>query len=247
MERSFEREILERSGVTEEQEARSYHELAIINRLLGNTRYLIHALRSDPLPVRRVLDIGCGSGEVLRDVTQALGVEGIGIDVSPGRVQGGQIVRANAVTDLLPEAEVAYSTFVAHHLCETDLIQMIRNVRRSSRRFILVDLVRCWIPLSLFRVFIAPFVSTITGADGQTSIRRAYTPRELRAVVADALSSTNARFRHSVAAFWVRQVVDISYAWDGRRSDNVDVFSAFIKQSDYRKTESGKRFRPHDI
>lgn len=207
---------IKRGGVTEEQEARSYHELAIINRLLGNTGYLIHALRSDPLPIRRVLDIGCGSGEVLRDVTQALGVEGIGIDVSPGRASGGQIVTANGVTDLLPEADVAYSTFVTHHLCEADLIQMIRNVRRSARRFILLDLVRCWIPLSLFRAFIAPFVSTITAADGQTSIWRAYTPRELRAVVADALSGTNARFRHSVAAFWVRQIVDISYASDGR-------------------------------
>jgi 2-polyprenyl-3-methyl-5-hydroxy-6-metoxy-1,4-benzoquinol methylase len=77
MERYFEREILERSGVSKEEASRSCRELAIIHRLLGNTGYLIHALPSDPWPVTRVLDVGCGSGELLRDVTRALDVEGI--------------------------------------------------------------------------------------------------------------------------------------------------------------------------
>src|SRR5262249_4658465 len=66
MERSFKREILEGSGIPEEAVSLSYRELTIIHRLLGNTRYLIHALRSDSLPVRRVLDIGCGRGGVLQ-------------------------------------------------------------------------------------------------------------------------------------------------------------------------------------
>jgi len=211
MERSFEPEILDGSSVTEEEAAHSYRELAIIHRLLGNTRYLIHALQSDPLPIRRVLDIGCGRGDVLRDITRALGVEGIGIDISPEQIEGGPIVKADAVNDVLPEADVAYSTFVAHHLCELDLIRMIRNVGRSCRRFILLDLVRCRALLASFRIFIAPFVSPITATDGQTSIRKAYTVHELRAVMPRALCGTNATFRHLVAPLCVRQVIDISY------------------------------------
>lgn len=211
MERSFEREILEGNGIPEAAASRSYRELAIIHRLLGNTRYLIRALRNDPLPVRRVLDIGCGRGDVLGCVTRALGVEGIGIDLSTSQKGALPILKADAVHDLLPDADVAYSTFVAHHLCDGNLIRMVRNVGRSCRRFIMLDVVRCCVPLALFRICVAPFVSATTAADGQTSIRRAYTASELSAVVARALDGTHASFRHAVAPLWVRQLVDISY------------------------------------
>ena len=48
-------------------------------------------------------------------------------------------------------------------------------------------------------------------ADGRRSIRRAYTPLEMRAVVNRALEGTCARFRHSVAPLYMRQIVDITY------------------------------------
>ena len=212
MQRSFEREILDGNGVPEELVARAYRELTTIHRLLGNTRYLIGVLRRDPQPVRRVLDVGCGRGEILKVVTRALGVEGAGADLSPGDATSAEIVKADAVRDLLPRVDVAYSVFVAHHLSDVELIEMIRNVGRSCRRFILMDVVRARIPLVLFRTFVAPFVSPITAADGQTSIRRAYTPRELGALVERALAGTDAQFRHVVAACGLRQVVDITYA-----------------------------------
>lgn len=211
MERSFEPEILDGDGIPEEAVSCSYRELAKMHRLLGNTRYLIHALRSDPFPVRRVLDIGCGRGGVLRDVTRALGVEGVGIDISPAPTKSVPVMRADAIHDYLPRADVAFSTYVAHHLCDLELIRMVRNVGRSCRRFIMLDVVRCWVPLALFRMFVAPFVSAITASDGQTSIRRAYTADELNSVVAWALDGTKASFHHSVSPLRVRQVVDISY------------------------------------
>ena len=212
MQRSFEPEILDGNEVPEELAARAYRELTTIHRLLGDTRCLVRALRRDPLPVRRALDIGCGRGGVLEEVTRALGVEGIGVDISPPETGSSRILEADAVRDLLPEADVAFSIHVAHHLSDVELVQMIQNVGRSCRRFILLDVVRGWVPLALFRTFVAPFVSPITAADGQTSIRRAYTPGELSAVVARALAGTNASFRHFIAHLGVRQVVDISYA-----------------------------------
>jgi hypothetical protein len=87
---------------------------------------------------------------------------------------------------------------------------MIRNVGRSCRRFILVDLVRHRVPLILFRVFLAPFVCRITAKDGELSVLKSYSPQELRQVVTKALTSSGATFRHSVAPFWIRQIVDIS-------------------------------------
>jgi SAM-dependent methyltransferase len=215
MKRSFTAEILDGDNVPEEQAARVYREITAIHRLLGDTRCLIQALRRDPLPVRSVLDIGCGQGGVLEHVTKTLGVPGIGVDIVapvPSRSLTSQpIIRANAVRDPMPQADVAIATHLAHHLTDQELIQLIRNVGRSCRRFILLDLVRSPLPLALFRVFIAPFVSRIAASDGQTSVRRAYTRAELTAAVTAALSGTKATFHYSVAPFAIRQVVDISY------------------------------------
>jgi hypothetical protein len=94
------------------------------------------------------------------------------------------------------------------------LERLIRNVSRSCRRFILLDLVRHPVPLVLFRVFVAPLLSRINALDGQTSIRRAFTAMELRGVVERALT-TNGRpvkkVAHIVGVLWIRQVVDISW------------------------------------
>jgi hypothetical protein len=100
-------------------------------------------------------------------------------------------------------------------------MDMIRNVGRSCRRLILIDLVRGWIPFSLFQIFIAPFVSAVTASDGKTSIRRAYTVAELRALVERTLQGTDATFRHHVAALNIRRIVDITYEHETNPRDQI--------------------------
>jgi SAM-dependent methyltransferase len=222
MKRSLDSEILDSDNIPAASAARSYRELAAIHRVLGDTNCLILALCRHPVPIRRVLDIGCANGAILERVTEALGVEGIGIDMSPSVVRASAritIVRADAVREALPPADVAFSLHVAHHLSSSELVQLIQNVGRSCPRFILIDLVRSRVALGLFRAFIAPFVSRITAADGQTSIRRAYAPSELVALAEEALGGTGGIFHHSVSLFGIRQVVDISYDRNARKAD----------------------------
>ncbi len=83
MQKSSSLEILDGDNIPEPLVARAYRELTTIHHLLGDTRYLIQALRLDPLPVRSVLDIGCGRGGILTEVTRALSIDGIGIDIAP--------------------------------------------------------------------------------------------------------------------------------------------------------------------
>ena len=138
----------------------------------------------------------------------------LGIDLNPPKLSatGDPIVRANAVCDALPQADVAYSMHLGHHLSENDLIDLIRNVGRSCRRFILLDLVRHPMPLILFRIFLAPLVCRIVALDGKTSIRRSYTPIELYHLTAKAMRNTRGVFQQSVAPIYSRQVIDIRYS-----------------------------------
>jgi SAM-dependent methyltransferase len=213
VERCSELEIMESQALPDDVIARTHRDLDRIHRLLGDTRLLLAELRRDPQPVRRVLDIGCGAGGVMGQVRRRLGVDVVGVDLCPPRCvpEGLKVIQADAVRDALPEADVAYSMMVAHHLSEQDLIGLIRNVGRSCRRFILLDLVRHRLPLALFEMFVVPFVNHVSAADGRVSIRRAYTPGELRAVVESALAGTGAQFSQTVSPIRARQVVQILY------------------------------------
>jgi SAM-dependent methyltransferase len=187
------------AGLVEE----GHRGLARIHRLLGNTRVLARAISADPYPVRRVMDIGCGPGFLLAELRRRLGVETIGVDLRPfpGALQ------RDATRDPLPEADVALCSYVAHHLDERHVVELIRNVRRSCRRFLILEVVRHPLPLWLYRIFLARVLPRVTAIDGARSIQRGFTAAELDRLVREA--APDERFRHHVSPLYLRQVVDI--------------------------------------
>jgi SAM-dependent methyltransferase len=207
MRRATEPELLDVGKLPDAVVERAYRDLTRLHRVLGDTGRIVRAIRTDPLPVHTVLDIGCGHGGMLADVCRRTGVRGIGIDLRPPANARVPIVRADAIRDPLPYADIAYSVCLGHHLSEEDLAQLILNVGGACHRFLLVDLVRHWLPLAMFRVFVAPFFSRVAVVDGIASVRRAYTPPEL----ADVVHSTGVRFHHSVAPGYTSQTFDITY------------------------------------
>jgi SAM-dependent methyltransferase len=212
MDRRDAKELLEGNGLPASAVRRSYRELAAVHRWLGNTSAIVERLKAHPTPVQIVLDIGCGEGAVLQEIRRRLAVDVIGMDLRVAPLPGPvPIVAGDATKDPLPAADVAVSLLVAHHLSPAEIVRLIHNVRLSSRRLIILDLVRHRIPLLLFRAFVCPLVSQITATDGVTSFRRAYTPRELGAIVASAIHGSGAHVVHSVSPFYLRQIVDISW------------------------------------
>ncbi len=204
-------ELLEDPSLPDDVVAQAYRDLARAQRLLGNNAAIFRRLRKIPGPIRTVLDLGCGQGALLEQIRDELGVDVMGIDLRPAPSGSSvTILNGNAALDPLPKADVAIAVCLAHHLSEADVVSMIRNVSRSCRHLLLLDLVRHWIPLTLFRVFMSPFLHPINAADGITSIKRSYTPRELRRMVDEAVQGTNATVVHTVAPFYIRQIVEIS-------------------------------------
>jgi hypothetical protein len=148
----------------------------------------------------------------MREIRRKLHVEVVGVDLAPPMHSPDLVIlRADAVRDPLPHADIAISTMMAHHLPPADLQSLIRNTARSCRRLLLLDLVRHPAPLALFRVFVAPFVNAINVHDGIRSLERAYTPAELSDIVRDAVAGTGATFKHDVGPFNIRQLLDVRF------------------------------------
>jgi SAM-dependent methyltransferase len=206
--RSLAAEILDGDDVPREVVERARRGLWRTHTLLGNRFAILDALRTGP-PIRRVLDVGCGNGGMLAYIRSRMCVEVVGADLKPPADAAVPIVQADATRDPLPGADVAISICVAHHLTDDQFVSLIRNVGRSCRRFVILDLVRSRIPLALFRATAPLLLPPVNVADGALSIRRAFTPSEFRALAAQALHG--APFRHSVAPFYIRQIADITY------------------------------------
>jgi SAM-dependent methyltransferase len=82
MQRSFEKEILDVGGLLPEVLERAHRRLSQTHSLLGNHAAILRALRCDGT-ARRVLDIGCGHGGLLKKVRRQMGVEVLGVDLRP--------------------------------------------------------------------------------------------------------------------------------------------------------------------
>ena len=212
MQRSFELEIMDSETLPHDVIHNVHRGLSLTHKLLGNHAAMFRALKQDRQPVRRVLDVGCGHGGFLEKLHRKTGVEVVGVDLCPPKVAAAfPILKLDAVRQDLPNADVAVSVCLMHHLSDDEFVSMIRNVGRACRRFVILDLVRHRLPLRLFSTFAPLCLPRINVLDGRQSIRRAYTTHEFGTLVGKAITGTGGSYRHSVAPFWIRQMADIRY------------------------------------
>src|SRR5580704_5753591 len=108
--RQDEPEMLDDTSLPEDLVNRAYRDMASIHRWLGDVRFMVRAIRADSTPVRRILDVGCGTGLVLQRVGRALNAEVVGADIRPGLrcCAPVPIVQVDACRDPLPDADVAF-------------------------------------------------------------------------------------------------------------------------------------------
>jgi SAM-dependent methyltransferase len=192
-----------------------HRDLNFINRCLGTFPTIERFVRKEnenAKPVRRILDIGCGGGALLEYLQRRLGVEVVGVDKRPPEIANVKIIQADAVTEPLPDADIAVCSLTAHHLTPEQIVALIRNVSRTTcRRFIIQDLIRHPMPLVLFTVFLCPMIGREAAVDGRQSIRRAFTPEEFAGMVRTAIAGTSATFTTDVSPFLSRQIIDIRF------------------------------------
>jgi 2-polyprenyl-3-methyl-5-hydroxy-6-metoxy-1,4-benzoquinol methylase len=206
--RSLEPELMDSPDVQGPVLDKFHRDLNFIHKCLGTFSTIERFIRKDNQPVRRIIDVGCGGGALLEYLQQRLKVEVIGVDQKPPDNANVKIIAADAVSEKLPDADIAVCSLFCHHLTPEQNMAMIRNVGRSCRRFIIQDLIRHPLPLVLFTVFLCPLIGREAAVDGRQSIRRAFKPEEFADL---ARAATNGEVTIDVSPFLSRQIVDIRY------------------------------------
>src|SRR5205085_1554384 len=99
-------------------------------------------------------------------------------------VESISLLRADASRLPLPNDSVDYviSSLFLHHFTPEEVVALLRgSYQRARQGIIMTDLVRGWLPVAAFKLIQPIFArSYLTRHDGTLSIRRAYTPSELR-------------------------------------------------------------------
>ena len=194
--RSKDLERLDTGDYTPEEYLRWQREMRLIHRVFGEIR----ALRNSLLPIVRasgeskvsILDVGAGSGELLRAVRKWLGEKAtlVGVEINVdaakaiGRGDGNlNALRADALR--LPFADNsfdhAFCSLFLHHLTDVQAVAMLHEMSRvAKKRIFVIDLRRSPVAYYFFRFTSRLFLQRFTSEDGSLSILRSFTPVEMR-------------------------------------------------------------------
>ncbi len=182
---------------------RTFRRFAVVNALVSGWRtvWRTHVMPALPATGRgRVLDLGCGGGDLARALVRwaasdGFEVEVVGIDPDPRAIAaatraraGGATFRERSSADLVAagdEFDVVVSNHVLHHLAEDDRPGFLADsARLATSRVVHSDIRRS---RGAYRSYAlaSPLVAagTFVRVDGLRSIRRSYTVEELRRVL----------------------------------------------------------------
>lgn len=202
-------ELMEQPCSYEELRA-CLHDIARVDRVTFAYRptisWLEKLMAAHPESTRplRVVDVGCGYGDMLRRIhswaaKRGNAVELTGIDLNPDAIRAAREATPPAqriewiVGDALSDAatgkiDVVVSSLLTHHLTDSQIVQFVQWMERTARRgWFINDLHRRPVPYHLFRL-LARFTNwhRFVKNDGPVSIRRSFVVEDWQRLCAAA-------------------------------------------------------------
>ena len=202
-------ELLDTDAGTADEISASLSDLWFINRAFGGVstaqRLIRRVARASSLAKLSFLEVASGPANVPKAVMRRMQVDGIDLrisllDRSRSHLNGsGRSVVGDAVH--LPFAndsfDVVSSTLFVHHLMPDDVRKFISESLRVCRRAVLInDVVRNPLHLALVYAGLPLFRSRLTWHDAPASVRQAYTPGEMKDLVAGTSAARVEISRH---------------------------------------------------
>jgi SAM-dependent methyltransferase len=190
--RAREPEMLD-GRVSAEEMRGSLADLRFVNRRLSNSNRLLQAVLAllDGSPEPRLLDVGCGSADLLERVRRQSRrpLLAVGVDIKLPHLQLAPSTVKKVVSDVrrLPfrpgSFDVVMATHFLHHFDDSEVAEILAALFALTRRALVIsDLRRAHVPYLFGRlVFPILFRSRISVSDGLVSIRRGFHTSELAA------------------------------------------------------------------
>ena len=201
--RSYQLERIDTGNYTPAEYERFLREIRFINRFLGDRRALqktlMREIKREELQKFSVLDVGAGSGELLRTIAEFARKTGrtanlFGLELNERSAKAVleesksfteiESIRAEALR--LPFADDAFDyaicSLFTHHFTDENVVKILAEMNRVVRHGIFViDLHRHVIAYALYKIFCAAFrISRLVREDGSLSILRSFKPDELK-------------------------------------------------------------------
>jgi ubiquinone/menaquinone biosynthesis C-methylase UbiE len=204
--RSSKLERIDTGDYTPEEYERFLREIRFINRFLGDVRALRKSLlrEIERMNLREfsVLDVGAGSGELLRTIAEfarrqkrtarlfglELNARSARAIVEESKNFSAEIEAVRGDAFRLPFADGAFDyaicSLFTHHFSDENAAKILAEMNRVARRGIFViDLHRHAAAYFFYKIFCAAFrISPLVREDGLLSILRSFTPDELKQI-----------------------------------------------------------------
>jgi hypothetical protein len=174
----------------------SMRDLRMINRLFGgittSEALLWRVARRTKQQTLSVVEVGGAKGESAAELRRRFGTRGVKldytiVDINPSHLNGNFPSVAGEALHLPLRSEsvdVVICALLAHHLQPMEIEQFAREALRVARRALVInDLRRGYTHMALIYAGMPLFRSRLTRHDSVASVKRAYTPEELRALL----------------------------------------------------------------
>ena len=203
MPRTIQPELLDTLPPEDPAALHSRRDLRVINKFMGNHRWLQRTLKKNVRAGERILEIGAGTGELgLR--LQRAGLAAEGLDLLPPPPDWPDPLGWHSADlktfDRYAEFPVIVGNLIFHHLEDVELIELGTKIRESARLILACEPARSRVFQLMFRLFSPAFgPSHVTVHDAHVSIAGGFVGAELP--VALGLSKNEWIVKHSAGLF----------------------------------------------
>ena len=201
--RSLKPERLDTGDYTPEEYAKWHREMWFICRTFGEMRALrgslLKEIKANPQNEVSILDVGAGSGELLRVVKKSatdtklllVGAE-LSFEAAAAMANNSNKilpVQCDALKSPFADNSFDYvfSSLFLHHLTDEQAIALLGEMNRVARkRFFVIDLHRHPVAYYFYKMVSPLFLQRFTQQDGALSILKSFRPDELLRLAYDA-------------------------------------------------------------